>query len=747
MKRKHIAARALADAVPVACGMIAIACATPTAFKIEFLPFPLILFCIYAALLLSFWMNVQKYGFGFGAVLLTSMVLICVFRLDLVADGAAGLSYRILTSLPRSFSETFGIDLNRLFLRMFEAEDLYSGITVMLMLITGTYGILLAFALIRSKLPFLTMLMPLPMILLSLYYPERPPALWTIVLLTVYFGCAMLGICIRKGDSPRRSALFAILSPTLLIMGLLIIAIFPQDRFEPITPRMRDSLVSDWFGEIADTALSWIGRRSPNDIDLSEQGDREESDEEIFSVSVSRTGAFLLRTHSYGSYQDSQWLAAKPYRGDWRALEALGERNKYGGSGISIYGYVSDERVAPYAFEIDRPGEAEIAASVSPYRSETDELLDEESYLRSNGKTRYEWRFTAEFDVTPKTVTKEEEEYYAYACKTYTMKSGDEKNALLGLLRISGIKKTDDSYETAKEVASYVMASGTYSLSPGKLPKGRDFVQYFLTEGHTGYCIHFASATTALLQAMDIPARYTVGYYVPIESSRDWHSVTKRAEHAWTEVYILGVGWVPFESTPGFEPGGEKEHEQPIGTQARETATPAPTAAAAVTPEPSETPEAAVPMTEEPTLAPNAAPTAVPEPDTDQTATGGEGTGTVYAGASKARVSLWWLLIPVVPILWVGTGLLIRKRREARFRDPNVKRSIPYMARYLRRLERLKIPKDPDAQDWAVEAAFSNHAMKEEHRELLKRVHKAQREAYGDKPILHFLLRWVIYII
>ena len=133
--------------------------------------------------------------------------------------------------------------------------------------------------------------------------------------------------------------------------------------------------------------------------------------------------------------------------------------------------------------------------------------------------------------------------------------------------------------------------------------------------------------------------------------------------------------------------------------------------------------------------------------DPGQSATGGEGTGTAYAGASKAHVSLWWLLIPAVPILWVGTGLLIRKRREARFRDPNVRRSIPHMALYLKRLERLKVPKDPDARDWAVEATFSNHAMKEEHRELLKRVHKAQRDVYRDKPVLRFLLRWIVYFI
>ena len=80
-----------------------------------------------------------------------------------------------------------------------------------------------------------------------------------------------------------------------------------------------------------------------------------------------------------------------------------------------------------------------------------------------------------------------------------------------------------------------------------------------------------------------------------------------------------------------------------------------------------------------------------------------------------------------------------------RFRDPNVRRSIPDMAQYLHRLERFGARKDPDAEDWATEAAFSDHRMKAEHRTLLKRVHTVQRTLLKDKPVLRFLLRWVLY--
>ena len=90
---------------------------------------------------------------------------------------------------------------------------------------------------------------------------------------------------------------------------------------------------------------------------------------------------------------------------------------------------------------------------------------------------------------------------------------------------------------------------------------------------------------------------------------------------------------------------------------------------------------------------------------------------------------------------------MIRRRREQRFRDPNVKHSIPEMAHYLDRLMRFGVKKDPDADKWALEAAFSNHKMQEEHRALLKRVHEAQKAVFKDKPALRFLLRWVLYLI
>ena len=458
-----------------------------------------------------------------------------------------------------------------------------------------------------------------------------------------------------------------------------------------------------------------------------------------------------MRTHSYGAYRNNRWKKADAYKGEWNSMEALGRRQNKTDATMWIYDSLSGERIAPYAWTDE------------PTTSDPDELtgipIAEESFIHAYGWRDYSWRYTAQYRTEPCDVTEAERDYYEnYALKQYVMPDGEEKSALLDILNAAGLKDAGNALDTAKNVAAFVRDTGTYSLKPGNVPRGKDFVLYFLTENSEGYCVHFASATTALLQALGYPARYTVGYYVEIseEMSRSGLDVTGNDEHAWAEVYVLGVGWVPIESTPGRYDAQTAESGQTSAGQ-QQTSTPKPIQ----TPKPTPvfSPEISFEPTQEPTPVPTPEPTA--EPTTDA-ATGPNGTegqtpapqeqnenGEPQGGGEtgKKRGSAWWILIPLLPAAWVGTGLLIRRRREQRFRDPNVRRSIPEMAHYLDRLKRFGVKKDPDADEWALEAAFSNHKMQEEHRTLLRRVHAAQKAVYADKPALRFLLRWVLFLI
>ena len=69
--------------------------------------------------------------------------------------------------------------------------------------------------------------------------------------------------------------------------------------------------------------------------------------------------------------------------------------------------------------------------------------------------------------------------------------------------------------------------------------------------------MHFASAGALILQSLGVPARYASGYVVELSA---FHKEKKGYQadvpdynaHAWVEIYLENIGWVPVEMTPGY---------------------------------------------------------------------------------------------------------------------------------------------------------------------------------------------------
>lgn len=119
-------------------------------------------------------------------------------------------------------------------------------------------------------------------------------------------------------------------------------------------------------------------------------------------------------------------------------------------------------------------------------------------------------------------------------------------------------------------VQALLQDMGSYSQKLDPLPAGVDPIDYFLGTSGEGYCVHFASAATLMLQTMGIPARYASGYVVfpkDFKKTADGYTavVTDARSHAWVEVYLEGFGWIPYEVTPGFS-DGETSEGQPSQT-------------------------------------------------------------------------------------------------------------------------------------------------------------------------------------
>lgn len=106
-------------------------------------------------------------------------------------------------------------------------------------------------------------------------------------------------------------------------------------------------------------------------------------------------------------------------------------------------------------------------------------------------------------------------------------------------------------------VAQWMEENTRYSLSLPKLPKGTDPIEYFLGKTKAGYCMHYASASVMILREMGVPARYAAGYIVKPSDIKgtagNYNAIVKdSAAHAWVEIYLNGIGWVPIEVSKGY---------------------------------------------------------------------------------------------------------------------------------------------------------------------------------------------------
>jgi transglutaminase-like putative cysteine protease len=122
----------------------------------------------------------------------------------------------------------------------------------------------------------------------------------------------------------------------------------------------------------------------------------------------------------------------------------------------------------------------------------------------------------------------------------------------------------ESQYEIAQALRTYLRGGEfVYSESAPIRTDGRtagvSMVESFLEDKH-GYCVHFASAMALLARAEGIPSRIAVGY-TPGTSTGEGsvagvsgtvREVNSQQAHAWAELYFVGVGWVPFDATPGF---------------------------------------------------------------------------------------------------------------------------------------------------------------------------------------------------
>ncbi len=111
--------------------------------------------------------------------------------------------------------------------------------------------------------------------------------------------------------------------------------------------------------------------------------------------------------------------------------------------------------------------------------------------------------------------------------------------------------------EIRQIISTYLENAVIYDESVRTLNGNGDFLQYVLEQSGSGYSVQYATAATLMLRYFGVPARYVEGYYLSAEEVEAYQAgetitLTENNAHAWAEYYLNGVGFVPFEVTPGY---------------------------------------------------------------------------------------------------------------------------------------------------------------------------------------------------
>ncbi|MDQ7006028.1 MAG: transglutaminase family protein [Acidobacteriota bacterium] len=108
-----------------------------------------------------------------------------------------------------------------------------------------------------------------------------------------------------------------------------------------------------------------------------------------------------------------------------------------------------------------------------------------------------------------------------------------------------------DPWAQALAVGSWLETHTRYSLRSHHAGAPDPTASYLFGD-RIGYCVHLAHAGALMLRALGLPARVAAGYACPSEDRAGGSALLIRASsaHAWAEIYLDPVGWVPIDPSP-----------------------------------------------------------------------------------------------------------------------------------------------------------------------------------------------------
>lgn len=200
----------------------------------------------------------------------------------------------------------------------------------------------------------------------------------------------------------------------------------------------------------------------------------------------------------------------------------------------------------------------------------------------------------------------------------------------------------------------------SYSLQVPPGTTGDPLADFLLNK--EGYCEQYASAMTAMLRTLDIPARVAVGFTQGAQQDDGSWLITTNDAHAWVEVRFDRAGWVRFDPTPLGNGSGNQQGfvEDEAGGPGEGTGTGETTTEETTTDPNEQLGTADIP--DGGGLQPDNGGADQPDGGTLDTAEGDSATG-----AGGVPAALWWVLVVLLAMVLIGAApTAVRRLRRRR---------------------------------------------------------------------------------
>lgn len=575
--------------------------------------------------------------------------------------------------------------------------------TIVFLALAYLLGALITLILTRTKFIFpavaISVLLVIPCFMIVDTQPDTAAIITFVILLLSLF----IGKFFRRFNP--HNYLKAMLSVTaiLLILSLNICRIFPRAEFE------RFEWQTNMLTNVQNFSQSIINRNADNvsnsannyadTISLSNLGNRTLTGQEVMRVYTDDNPRKLyLRGVSYSVFNDNNWTVPDD---NARAEMPVG---------VNVFTGLASYTGIVRSLDVEMLVSSDVM--FVPYYLEFLPLNSTAVYDEYVGKERNLNQYTASYYVNQfKSASMVNNDYAEYARDYYTQLDENTATQLRQIADENSISydiSTLYKEKIVNDVAEFVKNHGRYSLTVEKMPSGKDFPVWFLTEADRGYCMHYATACTAMLRALGIPARYVTGYVVNT-SKEQWTQVTSNEAHAWTEYYDDVNGWTIVDATPSaVENTADDDEQAEESTAATESTAPSQTV-------------------ETTSAAENTHPQTEADNSSDRNNNTIDDNGISYRSAADNQginntLITVFIIIATVVIVIVAALLLFVLRRKHKMKklnaeinatEPN-KRALNIYGYIGRLLKYSNISVNEKAENIALKAKFSHHTLSEE---------------------------------